>query len=68
MTINDGGRSCSARGSFGLGGLRRDDHILLAGSRFDLDGDLFWAGSSSTIAGVGGDADSWNGNLSDFPK
>ena len=68
MTIKDGDTSRSARGSFGLGRLRCDDHILLAGSRFDLDGDLLWAWSSGSVGGVGGDADSRNWNLRDFPK
>jgi hypothetical protein len=68
VTIKDGDTSWSARGSFGLGGLRCDHHILLAGSRFDLDGDLLWAWSFGSAASVGGDADSRNWNLCDFPE
>jgi hypothetical protein len=68
MTINNGGRISSARDSFGLGGLRRENHVLLAGSGLDLDGDLLWAWSLSSIAGFRGDADRRNGNLCDFSK
>lgn len=54
--------------SFGLGGLRCDDDILLASSRFDLNSDLLWAWSSGSVAVVGGDADGRNWYLCKFSK
>jgi hypothetical protein len=53
---------------FGLGGLRFDNHILLTGSGFDLDGDLLWAWGFGSGAIVGGDADSRDLYLSGIPK
>lgn len=53
---------------FGLGGLRCDNHILLASSRLDLDGDLLWAWSFCSVATIGGEADCRDLYLRDFPK
>ena len=54
--------------SLGLGGLGCDDHVLLASSRFDLDGDLLWTWSSGLVTVVGRDADHRNRCLCEFAE
>lgn len=54
--------------SLGLGGLRCDDRVLLACSRFDLDGDLLWAWGPGLVANVSRDTDDRNWSLRKFAE